>query len=73
MTDICHDHRACVAPTRRRAEANLFLRVAETVATWRERARQRSTLRGLQDDLLRDIGISRADAYEEGRKPFWRA
>jgi len=38
---------------------------------WQERARQRRALLGLDDHLLRDIGISRAEAEREGRKPLW--
>ncbi len=34
--------------------------------------RQRRTLLALDDRMLKDIGISRADALREGNKPFWR-
>ena len=40
---------------------------------WDERARQRRALARLDDRLLGDIGLSRADAAWEGGKPFWRA
>ena len=36
------------------------------------RAAQRRRLRALSDMGLRDIGVSRADAWAEYRKPFWR-
>lgn len=39
---------------------------------WLERRRQRLALRALNDHLLRDIGVSRADAAREASKPFWR-
>lgn len=39
---------------------------------WRERRAQRRALLRLDDRMLSDIGISRADAEEEHRKPFWR-
>jgi uncharacterized protein YjiS (DUF1127 family) len=39
---------------------------------WRERTRQRRQLLELPPRLLRDIGIDRADALREARKPFWR-
>ena len=39
--------------------------------TWIERHRQRNTLLGLNDAMLKDIGISSADAMREGSKPFW--
>ncbi len=44
----------------------------ETLFTWRERASQRRHLASLEDGLLKDMGISRADAECEASKPFWR-
>ncbi len=41
--------------------------------TWQQRARDRHQLRHLSYRLLRDMGISRARARTEWRKPFWRA
>lgn len=35
--------------------------------------RQRRALLALDDVMLKDIGISRADALQEGHKPFWRS
>ena len=36
-----------------------------------EQRNQRLALRDLDDRLLADIGVSRADALAEARKPFW--
>ncbi len=44
----------------------------DALVSWHERAQQRRDLRSLDDRLLRDIGVSRAEAEEEARKPFWR-
>ena len=44
----------------------------ELVALWRRRARERKQLAALDDRLLHDLGISRADALRECWKPFWR-
>jgi uncharacterized protein YjiS (DUF1127 family) len=44
----------------------------EAVLTWAERGRQRRQLAGLNDYMLRDIGLTRSDVAEEIRKPFWR-
>jgi uncharacterized protein YjiS (DUF1127 family) len=41
-------------------------------ARMREKWRQRQALLGLDDHLLRDIGISREEAEREGRNPFWK-
>jgi uncharacterized protein YjiS (DUF1127 family) len=38
---------------------------------WHELARQRRALLALSDDILRDIGITRAEAEREARRPFW--
>jgi len=44
----------------------------DIVLTWQENARQRHALLALDDSMLKDIGISRAQADHEGSKPFWR-
>ena len=46
--------------------------IIDLVLIWRERSRQRSALKYLDDRLLRDIGISRADAEWEVSKRFWQ-
>lgn len=46
--------------------------VRATLESWFQRARQRRQLLSLSDRMLKDIGISRADAVAEGEKPFWR-
>ena len=38
---------------------------------WQELAVQRYTLLELDDRMLKDIGLSRADAWREARRPFW--
>ncbi|MBR0567430.1 DUF1127 domain-containing protein [Azoarcus sp. L1K30] len=47
-------------------------RAASIVSIWRLRARQRRELRELDDAILRDVGISRAEANFGADKPFWR-
>ena len=37
-----------------------------------DRARQRRALESVDDWILKDIGLSRADAIHEHDKPFWR-
>ena len=46
---------------------------ATMLLDWQERARQRRQLLALSDGALKDFGRSRADATNEGDKPFWRA
>ncbi len=45
---------------------------AERLADWQSRRTSRRRLIALDDRLLKDIGISRRDAEQEYRKPFWR-
>ena len=44
----------------------------DTVAKWQERRRQRLALAALDDHMLSDIGITRADVDAEVTRPFWR-
>ncbi len=48
-------------------------RVLETPFLWAERAAERRHLSELDDHLLKDIGLSRADLAHVAEKPFWRA
>ena len=45
---------------------------SHSIVLWRERANQRRALLRLDERLLRDIGVSRAEAIAEARKPFWK-
>ncbi len=56
----------------RREPINPFAAVWVLIANWIDRARQRQTLAGLEDHMLRDIGITRVEAARESQKPFWR-
>jgi uncharacterized protein YjiS (DUF1127 family) len=57
----------------RPSRARALLPARRVLDVWLERARQRRALLRLPDALLEDVGISRADAWQEGTKPFWRA
>jgi uncharacterized protein YjiS (DUF1127 family) len=46
--------------------------IAEAFLAWHDRARERRALMQLSDEMLHDIGISRAEAHGEAAKPFWR-
>jgi uncharacterized protein YjiS (DUF1127 family) len=39
---------------------------------WRRRLRDRRALALMDDRSLRDLGLTRYDAFYETRKPFWR-
>jgi len=38
---------------------------------WRRRRRSRASLSRLDDRMLRDIGVTYAEAEREANKPFW--
>ena len=46
--------------------------VAALRAAWR-RQRSRARIAGLNAHLLKDIGVSHAEAEHEANKPFWRS
>ncbi len=53
--------------------ASGFVKIAETLSYWRQRAQQRRQLRNMNEQLLLDIGVDPVGAAHEWRKPFWRA
>lgn len=38
---------------------------------WHELSRQRRALLALNERMLKDVGITRAEAEREARRPFW--
>ena len=48
-------------------------RLFEAPFVWAERAAERRHLAQLDDHLLKDVGLSRADIETLSAKPFWRA
>jgi len=50
---------------------SLILRLWETLEAWAERRRGRRELAGLDDRILKDMGICSIDALKESSKPFW--
>lgn len=45
---------------------------AQRFEEWRRRMRSRHELMALGDDVLKDIGLGRSEAFREYSKPFWR-
>lgn len=54
------------------ALAACLVHLSDTALLWRERAAQRRALQNLNDDQLKDIGLSRCDVEGESAKWFWR-
>ncbi len=64
--DVATDRR-----TEKKAPVRLFDRLLDTLECWHQRNRQRTALGELDDRLLKDIGLTRADVAREVRKSFW--
>ena len=51
-------------------------RISHVIARWIARSRERWALREIAEanniHLLKDIGVSREEAFREAEKPFWR-
>ncbi|QRE75178.1 DUF1127 domain-containing protein [Methylobacterium aquaticum] len=56
-----------VSPPRRRSAGSLLQRLE----LWADRRRERRALMACPEGLLKDVGLSRADAAREAGKPFW--
>lgn len=50
-----------------------FTHLLNTLNDYQKRHRSRQRLLVLDERLLKDIGLSHADAQREGNKPFWKA
>ena len=46
--------------------------VFATLREWRRRSHEPAELTALDDRMLRDIGLTRAEAEFLGNRPFWR-
>ncbi len=64
-----------VGPSSRRGFVGRIVHVVRSLARQLdalfERRRGRLALLEMTDEQLRDIGVSRGDAYREGIRPFW--
>ncbi len=65
----CGQFQASLKP--RQAARRLADAARRTIVTWMARRRQLHDLAALDDRLLDDIGLSRADVTKEAKKPFW--
>ena len=69
-------HEDGITPTNQKAPTkapmkSLTLRLLELLELWRRRWSDRRLLSGLDDRMLKDMGISSIDALKESSKPFW--
>ena len=60
-----------ISKPRRLTVGWLLRQLTDRFHRWRMLARERYLLQTLSDEMLKDIGISRLDAEQEARRPFW--
>jgi uncharacterized protein YjiS (DUF1127 family) len=63
---------AAMAGLGRRGLGDAIGRGLDRLLLWAERSGQRHQLAELNDHMLRDIGLTRADVMAETVKPFWK-
>lgn len=51
----------------------VFALAADAVLGWQRRANERAALATMDDRMLRDVGLTQAEAMHEADKPFWMA
>ncbi len=51
--------------------AALLRAYGQRVSRWHALYRQRQQLAALSDEMLKDLGLSRADIETEASRPFW--
>jgi len=66
------DAAAMREPPLEAAGGGLLQRLADLLLTWLQRSRQRRQLAALSDNMLKDLGLSRADAEHEIDRRFWQ-
>ena len=52
--------------------ASFALYAAVVLVTWAERRRTRTSLKHLDNHLLKDIGLTPKEALIESQRPFWQ-
>jgi uncharacterized protein YjiS (DUF1127 family) len=58
-------------PRRTAFAAPIITSLVDLFSTWLERVRERRQLHTLDDRMLKDIGLTRADVEYEAQKRFW--
>ena len=72
VDQICRCERRVTVSDRIRALARFAGRQVHMLRSWIEWRRQLRALSDLDDRLLKDVGVSRAEALRESREPFWQ-
>jgi uncharacterized protein YjiS (DUF1127 family) len=76
MSKTLQAARAGTAPRvprgRTRGPLEILTALVDLLLDWQDRAGQRRALAWLDERMLRDVGLTRADVEAEYAKPFWR-
>lgn len=70
---VLSQHVSTSSPHAASTRQRLLVDLVAMFERWLERRRERRALLRMSKGMLKDIGISAADAWQEGEKPFWRA
>lgn len=70
---VLSQHVSTSSPHAASTRQRLLVDLVAMFERWLERRRERRALLRMSEGMLKDIGISAADAWQEGEKPFWRA
>lgn len=62
---------ASVIAGRRPSSRGLLRHIANVLWSWWRAQRDRRKLYAMSDEMLRDVGLSRADVEREFQRPFW--
>lgn len=74
LYDALYDWARKVAPEEEaQAPRPAWQRTLGLLGVWLSHRRERRALADLDARLLRDVGLTAADAWRESQKPFWRA
>jgi len=70
----CKDRSICLRKTKpkQRFIESVVQNVMPVFRRWIRNYRSRQQLLSLDRNQLKDIGVSRSEALEEARKPFWK-
>lgn len=69
----CRNHSPSRLRLLARALSLELIDLGNLLLLWQARWRERGRLERLSDHMLKDLGISRADADHEAGKRFWRS
>ena len=62
---------AASATAGRKADKGLLKQIVASLSIWWRIHRDRRQMFAMSDDMLRDVGLSRADVEREFQRPFW--